>query len=206
MLPSAAIFVGFCLLVWWKGGAARGYAVCLLLGALVGVGIRETTDARLAKIQGSYAGQEAVLTAEVESIGRAYGAGWVSAVLRVETVDGEAVRFRVECVSLPRCEAGGRIRGRFALDLPDATQRLSDYADGIALSAEYQSGMLRLGPGRSFRARTARLQAARAAPCAAAWQKTPAAFWLRWPQETRAIFPPPSAAPTGAQDFPMCWW
>ena len=132
----------------------------LLLGALVGVGIRETTDAKLAKIQGSYAGQEAVLTAEVESIGRAYGAGRVSAVLRVETVDGEAVRFRVECVSLPRCEAGGRIRGRFALDLPDATQRLSDYADGIALSAEYQSGMLRLGPGRSFRARTARLQAA----------------------------------------------
>ena len=134
LLPSAAIFVGFCLLVWWKGGAARGYAVCLLLGALVGVGIRETTDARLAKIQGSYAGQEAVLTAEVESIGRAYGAGRVSAVLRVETVDGEAVRFRVECVSLPRCKAGGRIRGRFALDLPDATQRLSDYADGIALS------------------------------------------------------------------------
>ena len=160
LLPSAAIFVVFCLLVWWKGGAARGYAVCLLLGALVGVGIRETTDARLAKIQGSYAGQEAVLTAEVESIGRAYGAGRVSAVLRVETVDGEAVRFRVECVSLPRCEAGGRIRGRFALDLPDATQRLGDYADGIALSAEYQSGMLRLGPGRSFRARTARLQAA----------------------------------------------
>lgn len=88
------------------------------------------------------------------------GRARVSAVLRVETVDGEAVRFRVECVSLPRCEAGGRIRGRFALDLPDATQRLSDYADGIALSAEYQSGMLRLGPGRSFRARTARLQAA----------------------------------------------
>ena len=69
LLPSAAIFVVFCLLVGWKGGAARGYAVCLLLGALVGVGIRETTDARLAKIQGSYAGQEAVLTAEVESIG-----------------------------------------------------------------------------------------------------------------------------------------
>ena len=160
LLPSAAIFVVFCPLVWWKGGAARGYAVCLLLGVLVGVGIRETTDARLAKIQGSYAGQEAVLTAEVESIGRAYGAGRVSAVLRVERVDGEAVRFRVECVSLPRCEAGGRIRGRFALDLPDATQRLGDYADGIALSAEYQSGMLRLGPGRSFRARTARLQAA----------------------------------------------
>ncbi len=160
LLPSAAIFVVFCLLVWWKGGAARGYAVCLLLGAVLGVGIMETTGARLAKIQDACAGKEVALTAEVESTGRAYTAGRVSAVLMVEKVDGEAVRFRVECASLPKCEAGGRIRGRFALDVPDATQRLDDYADGIALSAEYLSGMLRLGPSESFRARTARLQAA----------------------------------------------
>ena len=160
LLPSAAIFVVFCLLVWWRGGAARGYAVCLLLGAVLGVGIMKTTGARLAKIQDAYAGKEVALTAEVESTGRAYTAGRVSAVLMVEKVDGEAVRFRVECASLPKCEAGGRIRGRFSLDVPDATQRLDDYADGIVLSAEYLSGMLRLGPSESFRARTARLQAA----------------------------------------------
>ena len=160
LLPSAAIFVVFCLLVWWRGGDARGYAVCLLLGAVLGVGIMKTTGARLAKIQDAYAGKEVALTAEVESTGRAYTAGRVSAVLMVETVDGEAVHFRVECASLPKCEAGGRIRGRFSLDVPDATQRLDDYADGIALSAEYLSGMLRLGPSESFRARTARLQAA----------------------------------------------
>ena len=160
LLPSAAIFVVFCLLVWWKGGAARGYAVCLLLGAVLGVGIMKTTGARLAKIQDAYAGRDVTLTAEVESTGRAYTAGRVSAVLMVEKVDGEAVRFRMECASLPKCEAGGRIRGRFSLDVPDATQRLDDYADGIVLSAEYLSGMLRLGPSESFRARTARLQAA----------------------------------------------
>ena len=160
LLPSAAIFVVFCLLVWWKGGAARGYAVCLLLGAVLGVGIMETTGARLAKIQDVYAGKEVTLTAEVESTGRAYTAGRVSAVLMVEKVDGEAVHFRVECASLPKCEAGGRIRGRFSLDVPDATQRFDNYADGIALSAEYLSGMLRLGSSESFRARTARLQAA----------------------------------------------
>ena len=160
LLPSAAIFVVFCLLVWWKGGAARGYAVCLLLGAVMGVGIMEMTGARLAKIQDAYAGRDVTLTAEVESTGRAYTAGRVSAVLMVETVDEEAVRFRMECASLPKCEAGGRIRGRFSLDVPDATQRLDDYADGIVLSAEYLSGMLRLGPSESFRARTARLQAA----------------------------------------------
>ena len=67
LLPSAAIFVVFCLLVWWKGGAARGYAVCLLLGAVLGVGIMKTTGARLAKIQDAYAGKEVALTAEVES-------------------------------------------------------------------------------------------------------------------------------------------
>ena len=160
LLPSAAIFVVFCLLVWWKGGDARGYAVCLLLGAVLGVGIMKTTGARLAKIQDAYAGKEVALTAEVESTGRAYTAGRVSAVLMVEKVDGEAVHFRVECASLPKCEAGGRIRGRFSLDVPDATQRLDDYADDIVLSAEYLSGMLRLGPSESFRARTARLQAA----------------------------------------------
>ena len=160
LLPSAAIFVVFCLLVWWKGGAARGYAVCLLLGAVLGVGIMETTGARLAKIQDAYAGKEVTLTAEVESTGRAYTAGRVSAVLMVEKVDGEAVHFRVECASLPKCEAGDRLRGCFTLDVPDATQRLDDYADGIALSAEYLSGMLRLGQSESFRARTARLQAA----------------------------------------------
>ena len=160
LLPSAAIFVVFCLLVWWRGGAARGDAVCLLLGAVLGVGIMKTTGARLAKIQDAYAGRDVTLTAEVESTGRAYTAGRVSAVLMVETVDGETVRFRVECASLPKCEAGGRIRGRFALDVPDATQRLDDYADGIVLSAEYLSGMLRLGQSESFRARTARLQAA----------------------------------------------
>ena len=160
LLPSAAIFVVFCLLVWWKGGAARGYAVCLLLGAVLGVGIMEMTGARLAKIQDAYAGRDVTLTAEVESTGRAYTAGRVSTVLMVEKVDGEAVHFRVECASLPKCEAGGRIRGRFSLDVPDATQRLDDYADGIVLSAEYLSGMLRLGQSESFRARTARLQAA----------------------------------------------
>lgn len=160
LLPSAAIFVVFCLLVWWKGGAARGYAVCLLLGAVLGVGIMEMTGARLAKIQDACAGKEVTLTAEVESTGRAYTAGRVSAVLMVEKVDGEAVHFRVECASLPKCEAGGRIRGRFSLDVPDATQRFDNYADGIVLSAEYLSGMLRLGPSESFRARTARLQAA----------------------------------------------
>lgn len=158
LLPSAAIFVVLCLFIWWKGGQARGYAVCLLLGAVLGAGIMKSTDARFARVQDAYAGQNVLLTAEVESTGKSYGAGRVSAVLMVETVDGRAERFRIECASLPKCSAGDRIRGRFALELPDETQRLTDYADGILLTADYLSGMLRLGQSQSFRARMNRLQ------------------------------------------------
>ena len=159
LLPSAAIFVA-CLLVWLRGGRARGYALCLLLGAAVGVAIMAATDARLTRLEERYAGREVKLTAEVESVGRAYTRGRVSAVLLVEVVDDETARFRVECVSLPKCKAGERVRGRFTLEVPDVSQRLTDRADGIALSAEYQGGMLRCGGSGSFRARMARLQAA----------------------------------------------
>ena len=152
LLPSAAIFVVFCLLVWWKGGGRERVCGLSVVGRSAGRRHHGETGARLAKIQDAYAGKEVALTAEVEGTGRAYTAGRVSAVLMVEKVDGETVRFRVECASLPKCEAGGRIRGRFSLDVPDATQRLDDYADGIVLSAEYLSGMLRLGQSESFRA------------------------------------------------------
>ena len=92
LLPSAAIFVVFCLLVWWKGGAARGYAVCLLLGAVLGVGIMKTTGARLAKIQDAYAGKRTWPSPpKWRAQAAPYTAGRVSAVLMVEKVDGEAV-------------------------------------------------------------------------------------------------------------------
>jgi len=159
-VPSAAIFVAVCLLIWRRGGAARGYAVCLLLGAVLGVGIACTTDMRLARIQRTYAGQDVEITAEVESTGQAYSKDCVSAVLMVNTVEGRKEHFRVECASLPVCEAGDCIRGRFTLDAPDATQKLNDYADGVTLSTEYLAGLTYEGKSGSFRARTARLQTA----------------------------------------------
>lgn len=157
-VPSAAIFVAICLLLWCRGGAAKGYVVYLILGVVLGIGIAWTTDARLERIQQTYAGQDVEITAEVESTGQAYAKDCVSTVLMVNAVEGRKENFRVECASLPECEAGGCIRGRFTLDVPDSTQKLSDYADGIVLSAEYLDGMQSLGESGSFRARTARLQ------------------------------------------------
>ena len=94
----------------------------------------------------------------MESISSSYFPGRVRAVLRVETVDREVASFRVECASLPACTPGDRVKGRFALEMPDDTARLNALADGIALNAAYEKGFAQLGQSTSFRARTARLQ------------------------------------------------
>ena len=161
LLPLlAAIFVcGLLAAVRGRKPLKLG-GILLLAGAVLGLGAVLRTHARLNALQAAYDGISVTLTAEVEQVRTSFYPGVVDAVLRVETVDGEAANFRVECTALPRCSAGERVRGTFALEaLPEGEQR-SAYADGIALNAELARGtkLERLGESRSFRARTARLQ------------------------------------------------
>ena len=157
LLPFAAFFVP--ALLWLLFGKnSRGYGVCLLLGALAGLLVTAHTRQKLDRVHTAYADREVTLTAEVEEVSASYYPGVVHAVLRVEPTGGEKTIFRVECVCMPKCTAGERVQARFALEVPARTQQLSSYADGIALSGEYLSGMKHLGPSESFRAKTARLQ------------------------------------------------
>ena len=157
LLPFAAFFVP--ALLWLLFGKnSRGYGVCLLLGALAGLLLTAHTRQKLDRVHTAYADREVTLTAEVEEVSASYYPGVVHAVLRVEPTDGEKTVFRMECVCMPKCTAGERVQARFALEVPARTQQLSSYADGIALSGEYLSGMKHLGPSESFRAKTARLQ------------------------------------------------
>ena len=157
LLPFAAFFVP--ALLWLLFGKnSRGYGVCLLLGALAGLLLTAHTRQKLDRVHTAYADREVTLTAEVEEVSASYYPGVVHAVLRVEPTGGEKTAFRVECVCMPKCTAGERVQARFALEVPARTQQLSSYADGIALSGEYLSGMKHLGPSESFRAKTARLQ------------------------------------------------
>ena len=157
LLPFAAFFVP--ALLWLLFGKnSRGYGVCLLLGALAGLLLTAHTRQKLDRVHTAYADREVTLTAEVEEVSASYYPGVVHAVLRVEPTDGEKTAFRMECVCMPKCTAGERVQARFALEVPARTQQLSSYADGIALSGEYLSGMKHLGPSESFRAKTARLQ------------------------------------------------
>ena len=160
-VPFAAFFIAG--LLWALAGRLRqnpawGYGICLILGAVLGLVLTGSTQAKWDAIQTAYDGRSVLLEAEVESTSSSYSPGRVRAVLRVETVDREAASLRVECASLPACSPGDRVKGRFALETPDDTSRLNALADGIALNAAYEKGFALLGQSTSFRARTARLQ------------------------------------------------
>ena len=156
-MPFAAFFVAVCLLLCIPD-RTRKALLCLLLGAAAGLAAARHTNARLEQTLEKYAGQTVALTAEVESVSASYYPGIVDAVLRVERVNGRAAEFRVECDTLPVCEAGERVEGRFALEAPEPADRITLFADGAALLAKEPQAFARLGQGSSFRARTSRLQ------------------------------------------------
>ena len=124
-LPQTELFVPFAAffvpaLLWLLFGKnSRGYGVCLLLGALAGLLLTAHTRQKLDRVHTAYADREVTLTAEVEEVSASYYPGVVHAVLRVERVNGRAAEFRVECDTLPVCEAGERVEGRFALEAPE---------------------------------------------------------------------------------------
>ena len=153
-MPFAAFFVAVCLLLCIPD-RTRKASLCLLLGAAAGLAAARHTNARLEQTLEKYAGQTVALTAEVESVSASYYPGIVDAVLRVERVNGRAAEFRVECDTLPVCEAGERVEGRFALEAPEHADRTTLFADGVVLWAREPQAFARLGKSSSFRARTA---------------------------------------------------
>ena len=155
--PFAAFFVAVCLLLCIPD-RTRKALLCLLLGAAAGLAAARHTNARLEQTLEKYAGQTVALTAEVESVSASYYPGIVDAVLRVERVNGRAAEFRVECDTLPVCEAGERVEGRFALEAPEPADHTTLFADGVVLWAREPQAFARLGKSSSFRARTGRLQ------------------------------------------------
>ena len=156
-VPFAAFFVAVCLLLCIPD-RTRKALLCLLLGAAAGLAAARHTNARLEQTLEKYAGQTVALTAEVESVSASYYPGIVDAVLRVERVNGRAAEFRVECDTLPVCEAGERVEGRFALEAPEPADRTTLFADSVVLWAREPQAFARLGKSSSFRARTGRLQ------------------------------------------------
>lgn len=156
-MPFAAFFVAVCLLLCIPD-RTRKASLCLLLGAAAGLAAARHTNARLEQTLEKYVGQTVALTAEVESVSASYYPGIVDAVLRVERVNGRAAEFRVECDTLPVCEAGERVEGRFALEAPEPADRTTLFADGVVLWAREPQAFARLSKSSSFRARTSRLQ------------------------------------------------
>ena len=164
-VPFAAFFVAVCL-VLCIFDAARKAALCILLGAAVGMASVLYTANRLERIRVQYAARPLVLTAEVESVSDSYYPGVVDAVLRVEKINGAKTSFRVECETLPECEAGQRVQGRFVLSVPaqqsrTRRNRISNSWGRAAASVPAPTGCSK----------------GSAQPCAAAWMARLAACW-----------------------------
>ena len=160
-MPFAAFFIAG--LLWALAGRLRksptwGYGICLILGAALGLVLTGSTQAKWEKLQTAYDGRSVLLEAEVESTTSSYsprqGAGGPAG-----GNGGPGGGLPPGGVRQPAtCSPGDRVKGRFALEMPDDTARLNALADGIALNAAYEKGFALLGQSTSFRARTARLQ------------------------------------------------
>ena len=127
---------------------------------MLGAAFSLHTQSRMAALTERYDGRIVRLTACVEEVRPGYTRSTVRARLRVETADGEQAAFCCQCDALPLCGAGERVEGYFSLEAPAPADRPDDYADGVAFQAGYERRFARLGPGRGFRAWSARLQTA----------------------------------------------
>lgn len=162
-LPQTVLFVPLAAFFALCAGLllcrrTRKLSLCLLLGAVVGLAAIRHTEQSLYRLQQRYGGQRVLLTAEVLEVAQSYEGNKVDATLRVKTVGGREDSFLVQCGALPECEAGDEIEFSALLTVPQESERLTLYADGVALEAEYQSRFKQLGKCDSFRAKTARLR------------------------------------------------
>lgn len=156
LLAASFIFV-LVLSIFIK--KTRKPALCLLLGAAMGLGTTAGTRAQLEQVQSRYTQNALWVTAQVESVSASYWPGRVRAVLWVERADEESAGFRCVCPAVPECAAGDQVECSLILEAPDDTQRLELYADGIALEAKEVWSFSVTGQAAGFRAWTGRLQA-----------------------------------------------
>ena len=108
-VPFAAFFIAG--LLWALAGRLRkspawGYGICLILGAVLGLVLTGSTQAKLDAIQTAYDGRSVLLELRWRAPPLPIFPAECGAVLRVETVDREAAFLRVECASLPACSPG----------------------------------------------------------------------------------------------------
>ena len=176
LLPSAAIFVVFCLLVWWRRRGREGMrSACFWAQCWAS---HRKRPARGLQDTGRLRRERRPSPPKWKHRPRLHG-GPGERCADGRKSGREAVHFRMECASLPKCEAGGRIRGRFSLDVPDATSVWTT-TPMVSLSARnICPGCFVLGPAKLPRPDGAAPGGAEP-PCEKAWPKTPAAFWPRW--------------------------
>lgn len=124
-------------------------AVAALLGSLWSVCYTEQHLKAAQKLDG----KTVTATAEVKTLVPAYGKTAYGTLLLSE-INGQNQKALVSCYGFPSVEPGQRFQASFALTQV-AGNKLSQYADGIFLTAEYQGEFVPMEPGTGLLSRFA---------------------------------------------------
>ena len=157
LLVSAALVLTVCVVCRCRLPAV--FAVMLSAGiALLCLQDRQQCFLRLEQLADE---QPHTITGVVYETGDGLYEGVISAVIRVETLDGEECDpFRVACSNLESCEIGDEIRLTVRFEKHKKAYRVSRFADNIALGAqqEYAGGEEVAGQGRGLLLSMAKLR------------------------------------------------
>jgi competence protein ComEC len=155
-MPAAfLVCVGIVLLFLRR----KALGACILIGAALAVlifGQTLLTQERPAK---AFCGRTVMLTAQVEETQPSYAEDRVNAKLYVQRVNGKEQSFFCRCACLPECEIGQTIQGNFTISPVSAGRwRLSEYADGVFVMAEYEQSFSITEEAHGLRAVCAEIQ------------------------------------------------
>lgn len=149
-LPAALFVLGVYL---YRG--RRGYPRLLVAAGLLALGVFGLYRALRVLPAQRLAGGEYALRLEITETEASYGDGLVRGTARVLLLDGAepGSRLLVSFDTLPECEEGDLVEGRFLLrGLEQDEWRSSQLADGIFLRAEYEGSFAWAGSSGGWRA------------------------------------------------------
>lgn len=157
----AAAFVVLLTVLGWVAAKARvqpllPLAIGVAFGLVWSSGYQAVSLARIAPWQGRTV--SCVATVETDCT-PSYQGGMLRGTLHITEIDGKKVNFKVYSSSFPGTQPGQRFAATLTLgEVPQDDYRLSRYARGISMVAEYQGGFTALTDSDALRFHLYRLR------------------------------------------------
>lgn len=164
-LPPLAVLLtaAFVVLAWIFLYLRRGRCIGItpvLAGILLGSAWALIFWTLIVHPQMSLAGQTVTAQAVVQTDAEtSFQDGYLRGTLRLTEINGTPCNIRVSCSAFPASEPGDCFEATFALqEILSDQYRLSRFADGVYLEAEYREGYTALAPSHAWNFRLYRLR------------------------------------------------